>query len=170
MPIVRLDKVQAAYNGNLESIVFGADATNGLFVHLGALQAGETEVHQVVAPSFATIEKEEVILHASPEVMYDPRKQSLEDFVLEAGQVGRGYHLVPGDVITLTADLFTATPTVGEYVVPDGNGSMKLTPSADGTATDGTNTYNPRFVAKVIEQTTLGVTGQTAYAIKVVQS
>lgn len=170
MPIVRLDKVQAAYNGNLESIVFGANATNGLFVHLGALKAGETEVHEVVAPSFATLEKEEVILHASPEVMYDPRKQSLADFVLEAGEVGRGYHLTAGDVITLTADLFTATPTVDEYVVPDGNGSMKLTPSADGTASDGGNTYNPRFVAKVIEQTTLGANAQTAYAIKVVKA
>jgi hypothetical protein len=167
MAIVRLDKVNAAYSGNLESLKFGADATNGLFVHVGNLVTGERELHDVVAPSATTFEKQEVVLHASPEVMYDERKYKLADFVLDAGVAGRGYHLTEGDVVTLTSDLFTAAPTVGQFVVPDDASSMKLKPSADGTVTVGTTVYNPKFQAKVIEQTTLD--GATAYAIKVLK-
>jgi hypothetical protein len=167
MAIVRLDKVQSKKYGNLESVKHSANLTNGLFFHVGALVAGERELKEVAVPSTTTFEKAEVVLHASPEVMYDPRKGGLKDYVLEAGEAGRAYHLVPGDIVTLTSDLFTAAPTVGQYVVTDGSGSMKLAPSTDGTQVISTVTYTPRFKAKVIEQTTLGYDGTTAYAIQV---
>jgi hypothetical protein len=167
MAIVNLDKVQAKKYGNLESVKHSVSMTNGLFFHVGALVAGETELRDIVAPSTATFEDEEVVLHASSEVMYDPRKSGLKDYLLEAGDAGRAYHLTEGDIVTLTEDLFTAAPTVGQYVVPDGNGSLKLAPSANGTQTISTVTYTPRFRAKVIEQTTLGYDGTTAYAIQV---
>lgn len=167
MAIVNLDKVQAKYVGNLESVVFDTDVTNGIVFHLGELVSGERELHTVRVPDEDSIEKDPLLLHASPEVMYDPRKSSLKSFVLEKGKAGRAYYLTAGDVITLTEDLFTDKPVVGEYVVPT-PGSNKLSPSADGTVTKGDDSkIEPRFKAKVIEETTLGFDGDKAYVIKV---
>src|SRR5574342_743912 len=104
MAIVRLDKVQASYNGNLESVKFATDVTNGGFAKLGSLVAGERELHNAVLPTDVTTDV--IVLHATPEVMVDPRQQSLSAFVLTAGKAGRAYHLVEGDVVTLTVDLF----------------------------------------------------------------
>lgn len=164
MAIVNLDKVAGIH---LESVQHTSDMTNGLFFHAGDLVEGEQDLVNVKVPSEASYEEEPILLHASPEVMYDPRKSGLADFVLEAGEAGRAYYLEVGDIVQLTDDLFTAAPTVGEYVVPDGNGSMNLAPSADGTQTIGTATYTPRFKAKVIEQTNLGANNDIAYAIRV---
>lgn len=169
MAIVNLDKVHSSYTGNLESLQFAADKTNGVFAHVGDLVAGERELKQAVQPTEATVEDQAVVLHASPEVMYDERKYRLEDFVLEAGQPGRAYHLTVGDIVTLTDDLFSAAPTVGEFAVSQ-YGADILAPSADGTilAGDGTTPLTPKFRAKVIEQTQLD--GKNAFAIQVVSA
>jgi hypothetical protein len=156
MAIVRLDKVQSIYSGNLESLVFAEDQTNGVFAHVGGLVAGERELVNAVQPDATSVATEEVVLHASPEVMYDERKYRLEDFVLKTGQAGRGYHLTEGDIITLTEDLFASAPTVNQFVVAAAD-SWILAPSADGSGS--------KFVAEVIEQTTLD--GHNAFAIKV---
>lgn len=167
MAIVQLEKVAAKYNGNLESVVFETDVTNGIVLHLGGLVPGQRELHQARIPDDESIQKDPLLLHASPEVMYDPRKSSLKDFVLEKGKAGRCYYLSPGDVIALTEDLFTSTPKVGEYVVP-APGSNKLAPSADGMATiSGGDKVEPRFRAKVIEETVLGFDSDKAFVIKV---
>lgn len=160
MAIVRLDKVQAIYGGNLESVTFTADTKNGVVFALGALETGETDLHKAVA--FTDVTTEEVILHASPEVNYDPRKQGLKDFVLEKGQAGRGYHLTAGDVVTITEDGFDGTPVVGEYVAPENaNDLLKAIGAVAGTT---------RFLATVIEKTTLGADVTVAYAIKVLKA
>ncbi len=158
MAIVNLDKVHASYNGNLESLKFATDQTNGVFAHVGDLVAGEREVKNAVQPTESTVENEEVVLLAAPELMYDERKYRLEDFTLKAGVAGRAYHLVKGDIVSLTEDLFNSTPVVGEYVVSM-YGSWNLEPSADGTvlASDGTTSLTPAFKAEVIEQGTLTV-------------
>ncbi len=166
MAIVNLDKLQASYDGNLESLKFAADQTNGVFAHVGSLVAGEREVKNAVQPTESSVEGESVVLHATPEVMYDERKYKLGDFVLSAGVAGRAYHLAKGDIVTLTDDLFNSTPTVGDFVVSM-YGSWNLEPSTDGTvlASDGTTVLTPAFKAEVIEQTTLD--GQNAFAIQV---
>ena len=156
MAIVNLDKVAGQH---LSSIIADEDLTNGLFGQLGDLVEGERETYEFLP---VTDVADEVILHATPEVMYDPRKKGLKDFVLEAGTVGRGYHLERGDIITLTEDLFTDTPTVGEFAIPQ-EGSRKLTTSVDGN-TDGGE--KPSLVFKVIEVTTLGFDATTAYALR----
>lgn len=176
MAVVRLDKIQSAYNGNLESIVHTADMTNGLFFLLGDLVTGERELRDVlpinesaIATSLST--SEEVVFHASPEVMYDEvNKRQLKDFLLKIGNKGRAYHFAVGDIITLTDDLFTSTPTVNQYVVIAIDGTMKLRPSTDKTvlASDGVTSISPRLVFEVIEQTTLG--SDTAFALQVVNS
>ncbi len=172
MPIVNLDKLQASAVGNIESVVHTVDMTNGLFFNLGGLKAGETELREVSAVSESTIESDEVLLHATPEVVYSSEKDDIVDFVVKAGKAGRAYHLTVGDIVTLTSDLFTATPTVGEFAVPAYDGSMKLAPSTDGTilASDATTVLNPRLVLKVIAQTTLGPNGDTAYVVQVVKA
>jgi hypothetical protein len=177
MAIVNLDKVQAKKYGNLESVKHSADLTNGLFFALGNLVAGETELREASvinesASATSASTSEEIVLHASSEVMYDPRKSGLKDFVLTAGDAGRAYHLTVGDIVTLTSDLFTSAPTVGQFAVIAIDGSMKLRPSTDGTAlaSDGLATINPRLVFEVIEQTTLGYDGTTAYALQVTKA
>lgn len=165
MAIVNLDKVQACYSGNLESMVFDTDVTNGVFAHIGGLKeglvSGDGEVVEAVVPTAESIATQEVVLHASPEVNYDPRQAGLKHFKLKAGEIGRGYHLTPGDMITLTEDLIDGTPVVGEYVIPQA-GSMKLVASKDGAGT--------YFVAKVVEKGVLGFDAQTAYTIRVVNA
>jgi hypothetical protein len=165
--IVRLDKVKASYNGNLENVKHSAVLENGRLFHLGALVVGETELREVRVPAVASFEKDPVVILAHPEIDSDPRKAGLKDFSLPIGKAGRAYHLEVGDIVTLTADAFTATPTVGQYAVVDGNGSLKLAPSTDGKQTIATIVYSPRFVAKVIESTKLGYDGTVAYAIQV---
>lgn len=159
MAIVNLDKVAGVH---LSSIVAEEDLTNGLFGQLGDLIEGEKEAYEFLPITDVT---DEVILHSTPEVMYDPRKKGLKDFVLPAGTVGRGYHLERGDIITFTEDLFTDTPTVGEFVVPQ-VGSRKLTTSVDGTVEVEGSPVKPSLVFKVIEETTLGFEATTAYALR----
>jgi len=162
MAVVRLDKIAGTH---LASIVGATDMTNGLFVQLGDLVEGSRETYNAEQATVATL-GDEFVLHATPEVMYDPRKAGLKDFVLEAGDVGRAYHLTKGDVITLTGDLFASTPVVGQYAIPQVD-SMTLDASVDKT--DGLNP-EPSLVFEVIEETTLGYDMTTAYALRVIKA
>jgi hypothetical protein len=160
MAIVRLDKVHATYNGNLESVKFVAAQTNGVIAVLNGLAAGEREVQNAIAPTDALTQ--EIVLVSAPEVMYDPRKQGLKDFVIDAGTAVRAYHLAAGDIITITDDLIDGVSVLGQYLVPV-NGEFKLNPAADLTGAT-------RFAAKVIEKTTLGAEGSAATAFQVVKA
>jgi hypothetical protein len=152
MAIVRLDKITGNHLSN------GRNATdvmlNGYFVELGGLVAGERELYDVTAP--AEVLTTEVLLHATPEVMYDPRLQALEDFFVEVGAECRLYHLTVGDIITLTEDLFTAPPVVGAIVSPQ-VGAYEL----------GAVVAGARLTFEVIEATQLGFNRVPAYAVRV---
>jgi hypothetical protein len=151
---VRLDKIAGTHLASVRS----ADVLkNGYFVELQDLVVGEKELFTATAP---TDLGNELLLHATPEVMYDSLANSIEDFEVEANEEGRAYHMTVGDIITMTADLFTGTPVVGELVA-GAVGSYRLVP-VDPVA--GTTA---RFQARVIEQTVLGFTSQDAFAIKV---
>lgn len=152
MAIVRLDKIADIHlsNGRHATV----DMLNGYFVELGGLVAGEKELYNITAP---TAVGNEVLLHASPEVMYDPRQSALEDFFVEAGQECRLYHLNVGDIITLTADLFDGTPAVGTVVSPQVGDMNLVAPAVAGA----------RLTALIIEATTLGFNRVPAYAIRV---
>jgi hypothetical protein len=154
MSQIRLDKIAGTHLASVRS----ADILlNGYMVELQDLIVGERELYTVTAPTDLA---NELLLHATPEVMYDSLSNSLDDFEVEANEEGRAYHMTVGDVVTLTEDLFSAPPVVGELVVGT-VGSYLMTP-VDPVA--GTTA---RFQARVIEQTTLGYNPQTAYAIKV---
>ncbi|WGU92054.1 hypothetical protein QJQ58_15690 [Paenibacillus dendritiformis] len=157
--VVRLDKVQASYNGNMEHIVHTADLDNGSFVHVGALKAGEREIKNAVVPTKATL-KQEVVLIAAPEVIYDGSQgKQLDKFYTPAGKAARAYHLVAGDIITISDDMITGTTKVDEYVVPQ-DGSVKLA----AVATDDGST---RFVAKVIAKEIFGSSAKPVSVIQV---
>lgn len=180
MAIVRLDKVQSAYNGNIVSIKHTSDIDNGSLWVLGNLQSGEREVFSIsaVTATYASSNLDgldPIVLHASAEYDYNPTKAGLKDFKLMAGEVGRAYFLVPGDIITVTSDLFSTAPTsVGNLVIPDPNNAGKYVYDADGnlSVTDGTNTrtVKSKLIFKYIEATTLGYDQTTAYTLLVVQN
>jgi hypothetical protein len=152
MAIVRLDKIVGNHLAN------GRHATevmlNGYFVELGGLLVGERETYNITAP--ADVLTTEVLLHASPEVMYDPRQSALEDFFVEIGEECRLYHLSIGDIITLSEDLFVAPPVVGSVVSPQ-VGAFEL----------GAVVAGARLTLEVIEATTLGYNNVPAYAVRV---
>jgi hypothetical protein len=172
MSIVRLDKVQASYNGNLESIKSATALDNGTLWVLGGLVTNEREACDVAAVATGDLTGlAPIVLFASAEVEYDAQKSRLSDFQLDAGEKGRAYHLNVGDVITVTSDLFTGTPTEGQFAVPaTGVGNEgKYAASLDGSGS--------KLVFRVEETTELGYAHrassnsvQTAYVLKVVKN
>lgn len=160
MALFRADKLQATYNGNLESVRHNAEMKNGMLVHLGALEGGQLgrEVRTVVVPDGTSIKTEEIIVVYTPEVLYDERL-TMKDFVIEADKVARGYHLAKGDIFTVDADLVTGTVAEGSILVPSG---LNYAVSADDNVTEGSLT-----VFEVIEATTLGFDERPAYAVQV---
>jgi len=159
MSLVRLDKIAAAYNGNLESVKHSADMGNGSVVMLGGLVAGERELRQVVVPTAALAANDEILLVASPEVNYSPLEKD-EDFVNKANKAARAYHLSVGDIFTVTDDMLSGSSVVGQFVgAIDG---LKLGASATAPTT--------RFAGKVLEKTTLGYDAAPATVIQVLKA
>jgi hypothetical protein len=144
---VRLDKVKAAYHGNLASIVHNADLDNGMVVQLGDLATGQREVFQVKVPDDTSVQEDAIWLHATPELTIWPG-QTITDFYLPAGQFGRAYHLEAGDIVTITTDMLTGTVDVGNYVNPKA-GQLKLDVQASAPTTP------TRFQGRVIELDTI---------------
>jgi hypothetical protein len=154
MAIVRLDKIAGIH---LESVRVAEPILNGYFLQLGGLVSGETEVRQatkVVDPT-----KEGIVFHATPEVMADPRKSGLKHFVVEANEQARAYHLMKGDIITLTEDLFETVPSVGDLVAPQAN-SYLLDASLG----------NESVILEVIQETTLGYDNTRAFVLSVLKA
>jgi pSer/pThr/pTyr-binding forkhead associated (FHA) protein len=149
MAIVRKDKMLAGYNGNLESVKIHNNAgtavvesTNGVFVVVEGLMAGERETKKARLAGTADHAKDVLLVHNS-EVMYDERQYKLADFRIKAGKVARAYRLYDGDVITLTKDLFAdATIAVGDKLIVKSNGLI---------GKDATNLPNAKVVFEVIE-------------------
>lgn len=160
MAQVRLDKIQASHSGNLESVIHTAVLDNGAVINLGALVAGERELKNVAVPATATLGTEEVLLVAAPEVDYDPRNAGL-DHATPIGMAARAYHLVAGDIYTVTDDMISGSTVVGQWVAP-ANGAIKLAAASALPTT--------RFIGKVIEKTTLGFNAAPASVIQVVQA
>ena len=152
MAIVNLDKIAGTHLSN------GVNATdemlNGYFVELGSLVVGERELYNITAPT--DVAGTEVLLHASPEVMYDPRYSSLDRFFVEVGQECRLYHLTVGDIITLTEDLFVTVPAVGD-VVSAQIGGYRL----------GATVVGARLTFEVIEATFLDAMRTPAFSVRV---
>lgn len=149
--MVRLDKCQAIYGGNITSVQHAGDMDNGSFVNLGGLVTGQADVYYTATPATAGLATEEGLLVYSPEVNYAPGK-TLKDFTNLANIPARAYHLTVGDVITVTDDGINGTTVVGEWVIP-ADGSFELSASASLGST--------RLAGKVIEKSEFGYTGSS---------
>lgn len=103
---------------------------NGCVVKVGALIAGEREVH--VGGDVAANDKiSEVVLIAAPEVDYDERKKNLDDYINEAGKNIRGYHFHTNDTFSVTKECLTgaAKPVIGDIVELAAGTKMKVVKS-----------------------------------------
>ena len=109
---------------------------NGSVLKVGALIEGEREVY--VGGAVAANDKvEDVVLVASPEVMYDERKKNLDEFINEAGKACRGYRIHSGDIFLVTKDALTGkeTPAVGNVVELAAGTKLNVADSATGGST-----------------------------------
>jgi hypothetical protein len=155
--VVNLDKVHAAYNGNLESVVHTADLDNGSVIFLGEQATGEREVINVKVPATATITTDAVVLVHSPEITY-LAGMDMRNFYNKAGEFARAYHLEEGDIFTLDATMITGAPAVGSFVAP-ADSATKLVASVALPTT--------RFIGEITEATTVGAYRAPAFTIRV---
>lgn len=133
---------------------------NGNVLKVGALMDGEREIHKGTAPA-ANDNLDDIVLIASPEVMYDERKRNLDEFINEAGKACRGYRLHKWDIFSVTKDALdgAAEPAVGDIVELKAGTKMNVVAAATG-ATEGST-----VVGKIIAVDVVG--RYTYYAILV---
>lgn len=137
--VVRTDRMYGTdVAANLVSVKYmGTGATptaidNGCVVALDGLMTGQREVYKGVVPAKNTALKN-LVLIATPEVMYDERKKNLEDFENEAGTICRGYVFHEHDIFGVTADVLDAAADIAV------SNLVELQPAATNVGGDVTN-------------------------------
>lgn len=130
---------------------------NGNVLKVGALKTGEREVFVGATPA-ADDDLKDIVLIASPEVMYDERLRNLDDFQNAAGKICRGYRLHKGDIFSVTKAALdgASTPAVGNIVELKAGTKLNVVSSATSDTTT---------VGKIIEVQNAG--RYTYYAILV---
>ena len=101
------------------SIVCDQDLERGLFLEIKGMaknnlwldDANDFEAYQVALAGASTA-RGDLLIHSSVPFSYDERDME-QDFVLKAGNVGRGHYIKSGDEITIAKDL------VGEIQAED---------------------------------------------------
>ena len=109
---------------------------NGNVLKVGALETGEREVY-IGGAVAANDALKDVVLIASPEVMYDERKRNIDEFINDAGKACRGYRFHDGDIFSVTKDALdgAATPAVGNIVELKAGTKLNVAASATAGAT-----------------------------------
>lgn len=147
--VVRTDKLMGTdVRSMLESVLYlGSDGStpteidNGNVLKVGALVGDastgyEREVKVGSVPA-ANSKLDEIVLVATPEVIYDERKRYLDEFTNEAGRVVRGYHLHSGDIFSVTKDALdgAASPAIGNAVELKAGTKLNVAASATNGST-----------------------------------
>jgi len=117
----------AIENGNVLKVgALMGDATNGY----------EREIFVGAAPA-ANDDLKDIVLVATPEVMYDERKRNLDEFINEAGRACRGYRLHKGDIFSVTKDALdgVAAPAIGNVVELKAGTKLNVAASATSGST-----------------------------------
>ena len=112
---------------------------NGNVLKIGALIDGEREIY--VGGAVAADDKiNDVVLVASPEVMYDERKKNLDEYINDAGRACRGYHIHSGDIFSVTKEALAgvAAPAVGNVVELAAGTKLNVVTKATGATVVGT--------------------------------
>lgn len=152
--VVRTDNMAGTdVRGQLVSVKYmGADGAtpteieNGHVLKIGALMEGEREIY-VGADVAANDPIEDVVLIATPELMYDERKHNIAEYINEAGKALRGYHIHKGDTFSITAEAFDGDPAVGMIVELAAGNKLKCVESATSGSTK---------VGRIIEKQVIG--------------
>jgi len=129
---------------------------NGSVLKVGTLMEGEREIYVGEVPA-ANDALKDIVLVATPEVMYDERKRNLDEYINEANVACRGYRFHNGDIFSVTKEAFVgAEPAVGNVVELAAGTKMNVAASATAGATT---------IGKIIE---IEVAGRyTYYAVLV---
>ena len=152
--VVRTDRMEGTGDRNsLVSIKYIVSTTptaieNGNVLKRGALIDGEREIFEGSTPA-ATDALDDVVLVATPEVMYDERLKNLDDFINEAGKIARAYHLRKGDIFSVTKEALdgAASPAVGNIVELKAGTKLNVVASLTASSTQ---------VGKIIAIETVG--------------
>lgn len=133
---------------------------NGNVVNISlGLMDGEREIHTGTAVA-ANDNLNDVVLIATPEMIYERTYYALDDFINKAGTICRGYRLHSGDFFSVTApalDLTSRTePAKGDVVELAAGTKLKVVQSATNGSTQ---------VGKIHAIETVGP--HTFYVIKV---
>ena len=112
------------------SIVCDQDLERGLFLEIKGMaknnlwldNADDFEAYQVALATASTA-KGDLLIHSSVPFSYDERDME-QDFVLKAGNVGRGHYIKSGDEITIAKDLVGAVVAEDEVVL-GANGKLE---------------------------------------------
>lgn len=121
---------------------------NGNVLLLNGLETGSREVYKGAIPT-AKSELVDVVLVASPEVMYDERLRNLDEYTNEAGKIARGYHFHSGDIFSVTKEALdgVASPAVGNVVELKAGTKLNVAASATSGSTQ---------VGKIIDKNVVG--------------
>lgn len=106
MAFCRIDKLSA--NAHIVSFTHSEDLVNGMIVELDKLGADK---ESYTAKNVANV-KGKIVVHASVPFDYTETMISEFDYVLKAGQLGRGLVLSKGDIITVDAAVLTASDEI----------------------------------------------------------
>ncbi|MBW3350598.1 hypothetical protein [Limosilactobacillus reuteri] len=114
MAEVILDKIAGTH---IEQVVATEDLKNGQWLTLGLL---DTDGERRLATKAAKEEEADVFL-ATEFVKYDPNADQSK-FETKAGTTGRAYHMVSGDVVSVTKDLVAKGAKKGDSLTIGENG------------------------------------------------
>ncbi len=140
--VVRTDRMEGTGDRNsLISIKYMVSTTptaieNGNVLKRGALIEGEREVFAGATPA-ANDALDDIVLVATPEVMYDEHLHNLNDFINEAGKIARAYHLRKGDIFSVTKEALAGAenPAVGNVVELKADTKLNVAASATSGST-----------------------------------
>lgn len=132
---------------------------NAHVVKLDGLLTGEKQVYKAVVPARDTALRD-VVLVATPEILYDERKKNLDEFINAAGDISRGFRFKSGSIFSITAEAVTTALNpivVGSVVELEAGLNFKFVASLTSGSTK---------VGTVIAIETVGT--KTFYVIEVV--
>ena len=140
--VVRTDRMFGTDNrAGLISVKYIPSSTetaieNGNVLKATELISGEREVFKGVTPAASDAMKD-IVLVASPELIYDERKHNLDDFTNEAGKIARAYRLHSGDIFSVTKEALAgaSSPAVGNIVELKADTKLNVVASATSGST-----------------------------------
>ena len=137
-------------NGVIAKITALEDHTTGSGA--SAVTTYEREIWKATAAS-SSDDLADCVLIDTPEVMYDERKRSLDEFINEAGVAARGYRLRDRNMFSLTAEGFVGgtAPALGGAVGVGTGGKLDASGSGFGTCVHIEDVGSKKFYAIQIQ-------------------